>query len=401
MNTAGTSSGVLHKNAEYCFEVGHLPEARICVMVGPQKLANKKDLKEGGLLGVELDGKPMVLAMVQGKVYAMDAVCSHEGGPLEDGSLKGYELKCPWHYAIFDVRNAKVSDQTVWATDLQSYPVNVDEISGDITASLEPQSKDTTQEKDSSSNVNTKRQELYYPLTLLEKRHLPGTDVVTFRFTKEGYPDYKAGQFAFFPINGVENDRKGAVRHFSLASSPTEDVLIISTRLRDSPYKRQLSALQAGAKIMVSKPQGNFVLDDDHTGIAVLLSGGIGVTPFRSMIKYATDKQLPTKIVLFDSNRNSQNILYKYEFDSWANQNRKLKVVYTVTDEQVGAAKWNGERGRIDVPMLERHLTSEEMNSAIFYLCGSPGMLYAMRDLLQKDLGISEERIRSEEFTGY
>ena len=370
-------------------------------MVAFQKVAHKKDLKEGSLLRVELDGKPIVLAMVEGKIYAMDAVCSHEGGPLEDGTLDGYELKCPWHYALFDVRNAKVSEQTMWATDLQSYPVNVDEISGDITASLEPQSKDTTQEKDSSSNVNTKRQELYYPLTLLEKRHLSGTNVVTFRFTKEGYPDFKAGQFAFFPINGVENDRKGAVRHFSLASSPTEDVLIISTRLRDSPYKRQLSALQAGAKIMVSKPQGNFVLDDNHTGIAVLLSGGIGVTPFRSMIKYATDKQLPTKIVLFDSNRNSQNILYKYEFDSWANQNRKLKVVYTVTDEQVGAAKWNGERGRIDIPMLERHLTSEEMNSAIFYLCGPPGMLCAMRDLLQKDLGISEERIRSEEFTGY
>jgi nitrite reductase/ring-hydroxylating ferredoxin subunit len=91
-----------------------------------QKVANIKDLKESRLLRVDIEDKPIVLAMVQENVYAMDAVCSHEGGPLEDGSLEGYELKCPWHYALFDVRNAKVSEQTVWATDLQSYSVKVD-----------------------------------------------------------------------------------------------------------------------------------------------------------------------------------------------------------------------------------------------------------------------------------
>jgi nitrite reductase/ring-hydroxylating ferredoxin subunit len=108
---------------------------------GFQKVASKKDLKEGGLLKVEPNGKPIVLAMVNGRIHAMDAVCSHEGGPLEDGTLQGYELKCPWHYAIFDVRNAKVSEQTVWATDLQSYPVKVDEETGDIMVSWQAESK--------------------------------------------------------------------------------------------------------------------------------------------------------------------------------------------------------------------------------------------------------------------
>ncbi len=102
-----------------------------------QKVANMKDLKEARLLRIDIEGKPIVLAVVQGNVYAMDAVCSHEGGPLEDGSLEGYELTCPWHYAVFDVRNAKVSEQTVWATDLQSYPVKVDEATGDIMVSLQ------------------------------------------------------------------------------------------------------------------------------------------------------------------------------------------------------------------------------------------------------------------------
>src|SRR5918998_708034 len=126
-----------------------------------QKVANRKDLKEGSLLRVGVEGKSIVLAMVLGKVYAMDAVCSHEGGPLEDGSLEGYELKCPWHYALFDVRNAKVSEQTVWATDLHSYSINVDEASGDIAVNSEPKSPETTtiqQEERSTTTAFTKEE---------------------------------------------------------------------------------------------------------------------------------------------------------------------------------------------------------------------------------------------------
>jgi nitrite reductase/ring-hydroxylating ferredoxin subunit len=99
---------------------------------GFQRVANKKDIKEGSLLGVELEGNNIVLAMVNGQLFAMDAVCSHQGGPLEEGNLEGYNLTCPWHYAVFDVRNGRVSDRTVWAKNQTSYPVNVDQSTGDI-----------------------------------------------------------------------------------------------------------------------------------------------------------------------------------------------------------------------------------------------------------------------------
>jgi nitrite reductase/ring-hydroxylating ferredoxin subunit len=99
---------------------------------GFQRVANKKDIKEGSLLGVELEGNKIVLAMLNGQVFAMDAVCSHQGGPLEEGKLEGHNLTCPWHYAVFDVRNGKVSDRTVWAKNQISYPVNVNESTGDI-----------------------------------------------------------------------------------------------------------------------------------------------------------------------------------------------------------------------------------------------------------------------------
>ena len=151
-------------------------------------------------------------------------------------------------------------------------------------------------------------------------------------------------------------------------------------------------------------PQGEFVLHDDHSKPAVFLSGGIGVTPFRSMIKFATDKQLPVKIIMFDSKRNEQNILYKDEFDRSANQNENLKVIYTVTEEEQEAttnANWSGERGRIDKSMLERHLSKDEIGNAIFYICGPPGMLKAMQELLQQELQIPKDRLKVEAFTGY
>jgi nitrite reductase/ring-hydroxylating ferredoxin subunit len=99
---------------------------------GFQRVANKMDIKEGSLLGVELEGNNIVLAVINGQVFAMDAICSHQGAPLEEGTLEGYNLTCPWHYAVFDVRNGRVSDRTVWAKNQTSYPVNVDESTGDI-----------------------------------------------------------------------------------------------------------------------------------------------------------------------------------------------------------------------------------------------------------------------------
>jgi ferredoxin-NADP reductase/nitrite reductase/ring-hydroxylating ferredoxin subunit len=412
---------------------------------GYQKAANKKDLPEGGLLKVEPQGRPIVLSMVDGKVYAMDAVCSHEGGPLEEGTLDKHNLTCPWHYAIFDVRNAKVSDQTVWATDLDSYRVEIDEESGDISINLEAGRKDedkpSTQPsaKEEVSGTTEQLQEQrkkqddvskpsHFNLQLLEKQKVDGTDIVSFKFAKqeeEGQQEeqqqgqngkrrleYSAGQFAFFDIGGVYNDPEGPIRHFTITSSPTEDFIMISTRIRDTPYKKRLSSLEENTTIVkVRGPEGKFTLHEDYSRSAVFLSGGIGVTPFRSMIKYATDKQLPVKIIMFDSNRNQNNILYKKEFDECARMNKNLKVVYSITEEEGGEEQpaqtsspsiaWNGERGRIDKAMLTRYLSDKDIKDSIFYICGPPGMVKAMQNLIQNELQIQKENIKTEEFTGY
>ena len=220
--------------------------------------------------------------------------------------------------------------------------------------------------------------------------------------------DYTAGQFAFFDIGEVYNDPKGPIRHFTISSSPTEDFIMFSTRIRDSPYKKRLSTLEEGAKVKVRGPEGQFVLHQDYSKPAVFLSGGIGVTPFRTMIKYATDKQLPTRIIMFDSNRNRSNILFKKEFDDWAGLNKNLKIIYTISEDEQHEQSlsttndWKGEYGRINKSMILKYLDTNILNNSIFYICGPPGMLKAMQALLQEDdLNIPKERIKVEEFTGY
>lgn len=92
----------------------------------------KDDLQEGKLMKVEIDDKSIVLTKISGKYYAMDSVCSHQGGPLEDGELEHYTLICPWHNGKFDIRSAKALPETDWVTDLHSYSVVIDDSTGEI-----------------------------------------------------------------------------------------------------------------------------------------------------------------------------------------------------------------------------------------------------------------------------
>jgi len=235
------------------------------------------------------------------------------------------------------------------------------------------------------------------PLTLIAKDRLIGSDIMTFRL-EQGRLEYKAGQYAFFELEEVVGDPRRQTRCFSLASSPTEQgTIVISTRIGGSIYKQKLASLEKGERILVWEPSGEFMLHDDHSKPAILLSGGIGVTPCRSMIKFATDKALPLKIVFFDSNSDERQILYREEFDRWRFENKNLTVVYTLTRE--ACSEWKGERGRIDKAMITRH--AGDISRAIFYVCGPSGMVQNMQDLLCDDLHVQRERIKIEEFTGY
>ena len=269
----------------------------------------------------------------------------------------------------------------------------------------------STGQQPANEAVMPSRPQKFQP-KLLEKISHHGTDITSFRFARSDeqrnyYLNYKAGQYSVVDL-GTKEDPEGPVRSFTIASSPTEkDFILISTRIRDTQFKKKLASLDLGTLVKITAPMGKFVLPDDHSSKSVVfLSGGIGVTPFRSMVKYATDKQLPLKITVFDSNRNQGNILYKKEFDECVSENKNLKIIYTIADERQESSSipndgWKGERGFINKAMLVKYLTTDELDNSIFYICGPPGMLKAMQKLLQDDLHIPKERIKIEEFTGY
>ena len=386
-------------------------------MTGSSTPFRKSDLQEGKPVRVDVNGKPIVIALVSGRVYAMDSVCSHEGGPLEDGTIEGYCLVCPWHQGIFDIRTAKASPETDWVTDLHSYAAAVDNKSGQILIDIDPDVRHSDnsnegrlQQEAAAEDETMSSHPLKMQLKLLDKVSHKGTDIMSFRFSRsdnQNHLNYRAGQYSIVDL-GTREDPKGPIRSFTIASSPTEkDSVMITTRIRDTPFKQKLSRLDVGTVVKITAPAGDFTLSEDYSKPVVFLSGGIGVTPFRSMIKYATDEQLPVKITMFDSNRNHANILYKDEFDSWAKLNKNLKIVYTITEEEAenlpssATSEWKGEKGWIDKAMLTRHLSKDQLNDSIFYICGPPAMLNAMQKLLSEQIGVSGDKIRIEEFTGY
>jgi ferredoxin-NADP reductase/nitrite reductase/ring-hydroxylating ferredoxin subunit len=351
------------------------------------RVSNTKDIQPSQMKEVEVNGQNICVANVEGKYYAIGSICTHEGGPLADGTLEGYEVECPWHNSKFDVRTGEVTSPPASEPE-PAYEVKVD--GNSILIKTQGKGKSPPQ----------------IELTLLEKDKIEGTDVTSFKFSKqndqgrEGAEEdkttplsYTAGQFAFFDIGGVYDDPKGPIRHFTISSSPTENFIMFSTRIRDSPYKKRLSTLEEGSRVKVRGPEGQFVLHEDYSKPAVFLSGGIGVTPFRSMIKYATDKQLPLKIV---------------KFDNWTNINKNLKIIYTISEDEQQqqpssstANHWRGEHGRIDKAMILKYIDKNMLSNSIFYICGPPSMLKAMQSLLQDNLEIPKERIKVEEFTGY
>src|SRR5205807_1480706 len=137
---------------------------------------------------------------------------------------------------------------------------------------------------------------------------------------------FRPTQFTFLQL---KTDEGMDARPMSLASSPTRPHLEYAVRLSDSPYKRAFAALQPGDEVRVFGPIGDFVLHE--TRPAVLLAGGVGITPLKGMAEYAADKALPIPVRLVFSNRSEDEILYRDELDSLAKQNPNFRVFYTLT----------------------------------------------------------------------
>ena len=213
--------------------------------------------------------------------------------------------------------------------------------------------------------------------------------------------NYLAGQYFYFTLPSLKYpDPRGATRHLTLSSSPTEENLLrMTTRIRqESGYKKTLDELEIGSTIEGEGPEGTFILDEKEPGPHVFLAGGIGITPFRSMIKYAADKNLNTQIHLIYSNSIPEEITFRNELESWAKSWPNLKLDMTITKPEESSEKWSGLTGRIDENLIRQLIT--DTGKPVFWVCGPPAMVEAMEQTLGK-LNISSGKVRSEKFTGY
>jgi len=233
----------------------------------------------------------------------------------------------------------------------------------------------------------------------LTKREQIAEGTMAFYFDRPAGFEFVGGQSMDFTlIDPPQTDAEGNRRTFSLASAPGEPHLMIATRLRDTAFKRTLKSLPLGTEVSLEGPFGSMTLHRKTTRPAVMLAGGIGITPFRSMVVRAAHEKLPHHIFLFYANRRPEDAPFLEELQALERDNPNYKFVGTMTGMDKSRKSWNGESGRIDMEMIKRH--AKEMASPIFYAAGPPAMVTGLQSMLN-DAGVDDDDIRTEEFSGY
>ncbi len=222
---------------------------------------------------------------------------------------------------------------------------------------------------------------------------------MAFHFEKpEGFI-YKPGQFADYTlINPSETDPEGNSRAFSLASAPYEDDLMLATRMRDTAFKRVLKTLPLGTELTFDAPYGSFTLHNNAAIPAVFVTGGIGVTPVRSIVLQAIRDRVAHRIVVVDSNKRPEDAAFLNDLMKPHEKNPPCTFVGTMTGMEQSNREWNDETGLISKEMLSKYI--DDLTLPIYYIAGPQGMVAAMRKTLSES-GVNDDNIRTEEFTGY
>ncbi|MCL4354778.1 FAD-dependent oxidoreductase [Patescibacteria group bacterium] len=221
-----------------------------------------------------------------------------------------------------------------------------------------------------------------------------GTMWVRFEYPEE--ISFKPGQFFFVTLPSLLfDDRRGPTRHFSIVNSPAENKTIeMTTRLRNSGFKQTLSKLDLGTKVEIKDIQGDFVLPSSDKPL-VFMAGGIGITPFMSMIRFIRDRKLfDYKITLIYTSKDRASTPFLDELQVIFNKNFNCKLVLTMTKD----ANWMGEKRRIDGKFLKDYLA--DFDRSLYMIAGPPGFVSGMGDVLE-DLKIDKDNIRTERFSGY
>jgi ferredoxin-NADP reductase len=224
-------------------------------------------------------------------------------------------------------------------------------------------------------------------------------DTIAFHFEKPMGFDFKPGQSVDLTLmNPPETDSEGDTRTFSIASAPFENQLVFATRMRDTAFKRSLRNIALGTAVKMASATGSFTLHKNAAKPAVLLAGGIGITPFFSIVRQADHDHAPHRLHLFCSNHRPEDTPFLDTLQELEKSNPNFKLICTMTDMAKSTKEWKGETGLVDKGMLLRHLTT--LQGPIYYIAGPPTMVAGVRKMLVA-ANVDEDDIRAEDFAGY
>ncbi len=233
-------------------------------------------------------------------------------------------------------------------------------------------------------------------IRLLEKRPV-NPEVVSFVFDLAGQPfSYLPGQYLYYTLDDLAfPDDLGKQRHFTISSSPTEKgVVMFTTRMRGSGFKETLWQAPSGYELTCGTPTGQFVLPPGQVQ-HVFIAGGIGITLFRSMLRYSADTRTPLQTILFYFNHSESDILFREELENISLQIPTYKLVHVISQPGAG---WKGEQGRLDEALLRKYV--RDLNGTILWLSGPPAMVASYAESLAQ-IGIPQKAIHIDRFVGY
>ena len=233
----------------------------------------------------------------------------------------------------------------------------------------------------------------------LQRREEVASDTMAFHFDKPAGFSFRPGQAIDLILPDPSLSGTESARHaFSIVSAPHEDELVVATRMRDSAFKNALSRLPIGGTAQVDGPFGSLTLHNKRDRAAVFLAGGIGITPFISMLRNAAHTALQQRLLLLYANRRPEDSAFLSELQRLEGDNRNFRLVATMTRMGQSRLPWKGATGAIDEALLRR--IGAELPDPIYYVAGPPAMVGALQATLER-VGVDTDDIRSEEFFGY
>lgn len=229
------------------------------------------------------------------------------------------------------------------------------------------------------------------------KKEKESLDAFSFYFKRPKNFNFISGQYLKLFLEIKNPDERGSSRYFTISSSPTDkEYLTITTRIIKSSFKLKLNSLNTGEKLIISGPIGYFDFDSENSSENIFIAGGIGVTPYHSILRYIDAKKIISKIILFASFASKEDVLFFDEFKKIEKSNSKIKIVYSLTKEKNLYPDF--ETGRITLDMIKKYV--QDYNKSKFFITGSYAMVEAAFEMI-RDSGTPEENIFKEDFPGY